>query len=70
MFIHEPQYSALYGINSAKMDKAKGDLQIYKERIANYYTSRIEGLTKNEAYSLMEGEVTLRLRIWWENIIL
>lgn len=59
MFIHEPRYMNMFDVAKVDATKAAEDLELYSNRIADFYVSRIDGLTKSEAQSLMSGERTL-----------
>ncbi len=59
MFKHEPEFSMAFGVNIKKTEKMKQALEIEKNRIADYYVKKIEGLEKEEALSLMAGETNL-----------
>lgn len=59
MFKHEPLFMELDGVNAEAAIKAAETLEIQAQRIADYYVKKIEGLTNEEARSLMKGETTL-----------
>jgi len=60
MFTHEPRFLLMFSeVTIDDADKMSERLEIEKQRIADFYTKNIEGLTKDEAIALMEGEKTL-----------
>lgn len=59
MFKHEPRFMMEFDITKDKANKMSEQLEIQKQRIAQYYTQQITGLTKEEALQLMANEVTL-----------
>lgn len=59
MFIHEPRLMWDTDITEGKASKTSETLAMQKNRLADFYVKNIEGLTKDEALALMEGEVDL-----------
>ena len=59
MFKHEPLFTEMYNVNSETATEAAETLEIYAQRIADYYVKKIPSLTVEEARQLMKGEVTL-----------
>jgi ATP-dependent Clp protease protease subunit len=60
MFLHDPLFSVfLANIKQEDARKMDKELEIQKNRVADFYVKNIEGLEKDEALALMSGEVTL-----------
>ena len=59
MFKHEPRFIIFDEITKDDAEKMAAELEIQKNRIADYYVKNIEGLTKDEAFELMENETNL-----------
>lgn len=59
MFVHEPRFMFGIDIDKEKADKMSEELEIQKNRIADFYVKSIEGLDKKEALALMAGEKNL-----------
>jgi ATP-dependent protease ClpP protease subunit len=59
LFIHEPRFMVFDEVTKQDADKMSAELEMQKNRIADYYVKNIEGLTKEEALSLMAGEVNM-----------
>lgn len=59
MFIHEPRFMWLEDVTAELAEQASEQLKVNEKRIADYYVSRIEGLSYDEAVGLMKGEITL-----------
>ena len=59
MFIHDPRFMDLWDVTSEVAEQAAEALKVQEERIANWYTGQIEGLSYKEAVQLMKGEKTL-----------
>ena len=59
LFIHEPRFSMGFDITQSDAQKMDEELELQKNRIADFYVKQIEGLTKDEALSLMNGETNL-----------
>ncbi len=59
MFIHDPRVIIFDEVTQEDAEKMAEMLSIQKNRIADFYTSNIEDLEKEEALSLMSGEKTL-----------
>ncbi len=58
-FIHEPRFMMAFDIDQKKAKQIDEELEIQKNRIADYYVKQIEGLDKSEALALMAGERNL-----------
>ncbi len=59
MFYHEPRYIVIDEVTKNDAELMARELELQKNRIADFYIKNIEGLDKNEAFSLMEGETTI-----------
>ena len=59
MFIHEPRFMWLEDVTAEDAEKASEELKVQEDRIADYYVKKVDGMTKQEAQSLMSGEVNL-----------
>jgi len=69
MFIHEPRLMFDTDITEEKAEKTAEKLAMQKERLADFYVKNIENLTKDEAFSLMAGEVDLTATMMLEKKI-
>ncbi len=66
MFIHEPRLMLDFDITQEKSEKTAETLKMQKDRIADFYVKNIKGLSKDEALSLMAGEIDMNASMMLE----
>lgn len=59
LFIHEPRFGMGFDITQEDAQKMDEELELQKNRMADFYVKQIDGLTKDEALALMNGEKNL-----------
>jgi ATP-dependent Clp protease protease subunit len=58
-FVHDPRFIVFDEVTKQDAEKMANELEIQKNRIADYYVKNIKGLDKDEALSLMANETNL-----------